>query len=436
MDPDDPFFSADNNDRTVLRPVPGGRKKDIKRPQQAAAISAHAEMASVHLLGDINPLEKAASGLLALLTQLNNLPQHPDPDGLKQNVMLEIKQFQQQAQTLGIDQETIVTARYVLCTVIDEAVLNTPWGQNCGWAQQSLLSHFHQEVSGGERFFKLLKSLGNNPTHNRNLLELMYLCLSFGFEGHYRLKSDGKDKLTRIREWLFNIIQTQRGHPEAALSPHWQGVIDQRNPMLRLIPLWVMAAVAAGFLVLVFALLSFFLNRQSDSAYQTIATLKAPEIAAPIQTPAPPIIVEPPAPTLTELLADEINASLVTVKETDDISVTTIQGDGLFKSGSANIQASIIPLLYRITEALNQFTGHVLITGHTDSIPIRGNLKYPSNWALSQGRAESVAELMKNKLDDVDRLLIEGRGDTEPIASNQDRTGRARNRRVEIILMR
>lgn len=436
MDPDDPFFSADNNDRTVLRPIPGGRKEDIKRPQQPTSVYADAGMESLGLLGNLNPLEKAASGLLALLTQLNQLPQHPDPAGLKQNIMLEIKQFQQQAQATGIDQETVFTARYVLCTVLDEAVLNTPWGQESGWAQQSLLSHFHKEVSGGERFFQLLKSLGSNPTHNRDLLELMYLCLSFGFEGRYRLNPDGKDKLMRIREWLFNLIQTQRGQPEASLSPHWRGVTDQRNPLLRLIPLWVMAAVAAGILVMAFALISLLLNKQSDRAYQQIVALKAPEIAAPVQPPAPPIVEDPPAPTLAELLVNEINANLLAVRETDDMSLTTIQGDGLFKSGSASIQSSVIPLIYRITGALNEFSGHVLITGHTDSIPIRGNLKYPSNWALSQARAESVAELVQHKLDDPDRLLIEGRGDSEPIATNKDRAGRARNRRVEIILMR
>jgi len=291
-------------------------------------------------------------------------------------------------------------------------------------------------VSGGERFFRLLKSLGDNPTHNLHLLELMYLCLSFGFEGRYRLSPDGRDKLTRIREWLFNLIQTQRGQPEATLSPHWQGVTDQRNPMLRLIPLWVLAAVVAGFLVLAFSLFSLLLNRQSDTVYQQIAALKPPDITVPVPEPAPPIVVEPPAPTLTELLINEINADQVAVKETDVTGVATIRGDGLFKSGSAGVKTSVIPLLYRITEALNEFTGHVLITGHTDSIPIRGNLKYPSNWALSQARAESVAELIKHKLDDPGRLLIEGRGDTEPIASNKERSGRAKNRRVEIILIK
>jgi type VI secretion system protein ImpK len=157
-----------------------------------------------------------------------------------------------------------------MCTVLDEAVLNTPWGANSNWSQHSLLSLFHKEVSGGERFFLLLKSLAQNPAKNRGLLELMYLCLALGFEGRYRIMQDGKNKLAGIREWLYQILQQERGSIEQALSPHWEGVIDQRNPLTRFVPLWVFGSVAAALLAILFSVFLFQLNSESDPVFRQI----------------------------------------------------------------------------------------------------------------------------------------------------------------------
>jgi len=435
MDPDDPFFSPPADDRTIIRPIPGGKKEDLQRAVQQQNTSFN-DNAPLTRLGNLNPLENSASALLTLLTQINNLQFHPDPELLRKKITEEIKTFQQKAQAKNIDNETIFTARYVLCTALDEAVLNTPWGHTGGWAQHSLLSHFHKEVSGGERFFQLLKSLGNSPSKNIDLLELMYLCLSFGFEGRYRLDNDGRDKLIRIREWLYQIIASQRGTQESSLSPHWRGVTDKRNPLLRLIPLWVFAAVMAGVLAIIFTVAVFYLNHRSDPVYSSIVAINPPKAAIPEPRPAPPVVVKKPVLTLSQLLSNEINLNLLQVTETDQMSVVTLQGDGLFRSGSASIHSTITALLYRIGESLSQLEGHILVTGHTDSIPVRGNLRYPSNWALSQARAETVTEILLTKVLTAERLLVEGRGDTEPVAANDSREGRAKNRRVEIMLMK
>lgn len=433
MQSDDPFFSPQADDRTVIRPVPGGRRSAVQPPSPEPVRSSAA--GPLVKLGRLNPLERAASILLALVTRLNTSHYQADPTGLKNKLIKEIEQFQLAAQAEQIDTQTISSARYVLCTVLDEAVINTPWGNQSGWAQQSLLSLFHKEVSGGERFFDLLKSLAQNPGKNRYLLELMYICLALGFEGRYRLIEGGKNKLAGIREWLYQILQKERGLAEPALSPHWQGVTDRRNPLIRLVPLWVFGAAAAALLAVIFSLFLLKLNHESDPVFAAIHAIKPPIIEVAEPEPMPPPPAAEPQLTLSILLANEIALKLLNVTELAHRSIVTLQSDNLFESGSSAINPKIYPLLYRIAESLNQLPGQVLITGHSDNAPIR-SARFPSNWHLSKARAEAVAEVIKQNLKSPDRTAIEGKSDLEPVASNATREGKAKNRRVEIALLK
>ncbi len=436
MNSKDPFTSSDRDDRTIIRPTPGGRRADLNRSASRPGNYASAA-GSLPQLGGLNTLEQAASGLLALLTRLNSTRSHPDPERLKDQITGEINLFHQTAQAKDIDPETVHTASYVLCTALDEAVLNTPWGNNSGWAQNSLLSSFHKEVSGGERFFQMLKSLGQNSARNLYLLELMYLCLALGFEGRYRIVAGGKDRLVQIRQWLYQLIRRERDGAEKQLSPHWQGVTDRRNPLARYVPLWVIAAVALGLSAVLYSALLMNLNHESDPVFKQIFAIK-PVVAKPpvrVEPEPAPVIRVVPELTLSKLLADEIAQGKVVVDEQAGQSKVIIQGDGLFRSGRSEVKQSVIPLLQRIAEALDQLRGQVLITGHTDSIPIR-NSRYPSNWHLSKDRATAVADIMRQYIDAAERISVEGRADLEPIASNETSQGRAKNRRVEILLIK
>jgi chemotaxis protein MotB len=89
----------------------------------------------------------------------------------------------------------------------------------------------------------------------------------------------------------------------------------------------------------------------------------------------------------------------------------------------------------RITESVISAKGKVLVAGHTDDIPISTDW-YRSNWELSAGRSVSVAEFMlKNKKLDPKRIIIEGHADTQPLVPNISSANRAKNRRVEVILV-
>jgi type VI secretion system protein ImpK len=75
------------------------------------------------------------------------------------------------------------------------------------------------------------------------------------------------------------------------------------------------------------------------------------------------------------------------------------------------------------------------VVGHTDSTPIK-TVRFPSNFQLSVERAKAVAELLKHGLTKPDRIDIDGKGPDVPIASNATPEGRAKNRRVEVMIGR
>ena len=168
--------------------------------------------------------------------------------------------------------------------------------------------------------------------------------------------------------------------------------------------------------------LRFAINSASDPVFSGIMSLAHRTALAP---PAA-------APRLAPLLKPEIDAGALQVSDLTDRSVVTIKGDGLFETGSAVLPDRVKPLLARIAGALNQVPGQVLITGHTDDQPVR-SLRYPSNWHLSQDRANAVLAALSEGVAPA-RLRAEGRADAEPLAPNDTPASRARNRRVEITL--
>ena len=445
---DDPFATEDGDTggRTIIRPAPGGRRSGSSpapasaprpsgpRPVEASAIAP----AGVGL----NPLEAAAAPLLSLIMRLKNTSTHPDPERLRLKMIEEIKAFTNNARNQGVHEKTVFRARYVLCTTLDEVVLNTPWGRASEWSESSLLITFHNETWGGEKFFELLDALIPDPRKNLHLLELMYLCLAFGFQGRYRLLENGRSRLEEQRERAYNAIRTARGEFERELSPHWRGVIDQRNPLSRYVPLWVVAAVAAALLLLAYAIFSWLLNNASDPVFTALSGIRGDSVPMVRRGGVTITEVKKTDPSLAQVaqnlrtfLEPEIRQGLVTVLEEADRTTVRIRGDGLFDSGKAEVKLAFYELLQqRIGAELNKVQGRVMVTGHTDNVPIR-TLQFPSNWHLSKARADSVVKILAARSANPSRFISEGRADTEPVAANDTPQSRALNRRVDIILL-
>ena len=213
----------------------------------------------------LNPLVAAASSLLSEVVRLKHSFESEDLDALNQRLTREIKVFEHRALHDGAESSQVMAARYVLCTVVDEAVVTTPWGNESEWSQMSLLSSFHNETFGGEKFFQLLARLSRNPVKHLPMLELMYLCLSLGFEGKYRVLQRGMLELEAVRDSLYRQIRQLRGDVPREVSPHWQGLKDTRRRLVRIVPWWLVALFTLMCLVMMYAGFAWVLGEQRDT---------------------------------------------------------------------------------------------------------------------------------------------------------------------------
>ncbi len=139
--------------------------------------------------------------------------------------------------------------------------------------------------------------------------------------------------------------------------------------------------------------------------------------------------------SLEGFLAAEQREGLVEVFDRGRDVVVLLRGEGLFASGSDQINPRFLRTTARIGQALRDRPGTVRVVGHSDNVPIR-TARFPSNWELSRARAASVARELAREMGDASRLQVDGLADTQPIASNATDEGRRRNRRIEIIVPR
>ncbi len=462
MSGDDPFAEPDDTDKTVIRPNPGGRRSTTPSqpapqpqaaPQQPAAPAedsfgvpqAPTASAQPQTSGGsevqisqtgMNRLNACATTLFSLISRIRNRAQHMDPEKLRQNVVAEVRAFENRALQAGIPAQTVKVARYALCATLDDVVLNTPWGGQSSWALQSMVGTFHRETVGGDRFYDLLARLEKEPANNIDMLEFLYMCLSLGFEGRLRVEQGGSDKHLQIRNGLARIIRGQRGPVERDLAPHWEGVKKPFKKLSAWRVVWIAIAVTGAILALQFTGLNYAL---STSTERLIGQLSVIDAGAPaeLQRRAPPPPPPPPPPQIekvTTFLQPEIEQGVVEVFQQGNTLIIRLVGSGMFGSGSDELQDAFKGPIQQVATALNDEPGPVIIVGHSDNVPIRSS-RFPSNMHLSLARAKSVMNSIALTLTDPSRLSAEGRADKQPIADNATREGRARNRRIEILLV-
>jgi type VI secretion system protein ImpK len=454
---DNPFAEPEDDNRTVIRPTPGRRRTPAaeqpavapseQSPTETVAqrpAAAAAEGTEDFAVG-ADVLAAAAAPLLQLMARLRNTASPPDSGDLYQRTVRQIRVFEQEARDKGVPLEQLRPAHYALCASLDDIVLNTPWGSSGTWSQRSLVSAFHQEVRSGERFFDLLKQMCANPGRFLPVIELMYICMSLGFIGQYRLSRRGVGEINRIREETYAVIVRQKKPAEPALAPHTKGVNAPYRPARFIVPLWVAAAAGLGIIGALFLWFSISLNSESDTVYARLQGAppdRMPTITrTPVVEPAPVIVVAPPPPEpstldkLRQFLKPEIDQKLVEVLGTPAQPLVRIIGRNMFASGSATLTPSFKPLLDRIGLALKEENGPVKVIGYTDSEPIR-TIAFPSNFQLSTARAQAASTIIGAALGEPSRITVEGRADADPIAPNSTPEGRERNRRIEVVLTR
>jgi len=142
---------------------------------------------------------------------------------------------------------------------------------------------------------------------------------------------------------------------------------------------------------------------------------------------------------LLEGMKAELEQGQVTISQLKGQLSVNVMNEILFASGSAEINEKGKGVLTRVGEVLQGLADkRIAIEGHTDSVPLKGNLtqKYPTNWELSAARATSVVRYLQNNVGiDPTKLSAVGYGPYQPVESNETAEGKAKNRRIEIKLI-
>jgi type VI secretion system protein ImpK len=395
--------------------------------------------------------------LLGLVVRMKTVTSGVNIVAVRDRVYEELRAFAGAGRNAGIPQDPLRAAHYALAATVDDVVMNTPWGAHGGWSKRTMVSAFHGDVEGGENFYKHLDNMLQAPAANRLTLELMYCCLSLGFEGRYRLHPRGASEHAKVRENLYNTLRGLMGPQERELSPEWRGVDMPARSSREGLPIWVFAAAAGVFLLGLYWGMSFLLGSNQDTFDDRFGRLlpnrsiQIPMIAPPARPPsAPPLPppAPPPPPVVTDasqrlrqLLEPEIRANQVSVEVFGRDTRITIHdsvlaaGRGMFDSGKADVRQEFVGLLRRIGEELQRYPGRVRVDGHTDNVPIsRANLRFPTNQVLSEARATSAAAIIAERLGDASRIVTRGFADQRPIADNSTDQGKANNRRIVVTL--
>jgi chemotaxis protein MotB len=138
---------------------------------------------------------------------------------------------------------------------------------------------------------------------------------------------------------------------------------------------------------------------------------------------------------IRQALAQEIASGKAEVERDGARIIIRLAEQGSFRSGSADLQPGFTQVLNTVGRTIAEGQSSVFIEGHTDNVPVVFNERFRSNWDLSAARSAAVADFLAGQGGvNAGRLRVSGHADTRPIDSNDTAAGRARNRRIEVII--
>lgn len=374
-----------------------------------------------------NILLAAASPLLNTIVHIRMAATHDDPAGLRLQLVEEVRQFENRCKQAGLPFETIIGARYCLCSTLDEAAAQTPWGIRGVWSGNGLLVTFHNESWGGEKFFQLLSRLSQNPAQHLALLEVIHYCLLLGYEGRYRGMENGRQQRDTLRARLGQLIVETRQGQDAPAS-----VTVEARPLTSEfwrppVPLWSCLLITALIAGLFYSGLNWRLGKQAEPVLRALYQAPLPEVTL-SRGATPQSLLN-----LRQRLSDVLAAGQLEVSDGPFGSKIILPADKLFAPGATALNSSGRALLTRVAAAVQDIKGTLLVSAYTDNRVVPSS-RLPSSYEFSLARAKAIAALLNQQLSAGQQAKAEGRGDSEPLLPNDSEENRARNRRIEITL--
>lgn len=207
---------------------------------------------------------------------------------------------------------------------------------------------------------------------------------------------------------------------------------------------WLITYADVITLLMVFFIVLYSMSEMDKAKYQAIAqslgqvfgggnlVVNIGGVGDGVSIPLPEEILEGLG---KELYNDFAHDGRFTVRVSERGLIISLAGSATFESGSAAIVPEMYPLLDAIAAKVQGTDFDISVEGFTDSDPIR-TAAFPSNWYLSVARANTVRDYLETHGVAPERMIVVGYGDTRPVWSNETEEGKAKNRRVDVVILR
>lgn len=408
------------------------------------------------------PLLEAAR---PLLQALRDTPAALEPNAVfarRQWLLNEARMFERVCSGLRVPRTEADNARYCLCSALDEAAMQTAWGRGASadseWSANGIATTLGYDRQGADRVFTLIDEASRAPTAYGDLLAVLQQIIASGFKGRHRFTSDGAAKLKAVRARLgvAEASQANRAHSQAQKrdtdkreaheatpapekpahtpthneAPRFsakEAAVDvafamKRAPQAAAVQrhtnriAWFVAGVLAAALLGASGLAAwrYTHNDAASAEAQSLGAL---------------------AKSIESELPHEVANHAIALDENADRTALAIHVEGMFAPGKAVLTPSAETAIAAIGKAIATAETHlrVHLIGYTDNVPAESKTGL-SNEALSTLRAQTVMKQLADAGVALDRVSVNGSGESSPLDDNHTLAGRARNRRVEIVV--
>ncbi|MBZ9794828.1 type IVB secretion system protein IcmH/DotU [Mesorhizobium sp. ES1-4] len=438
MSRDDPFGLSEDRERTRIR-LTGA----APRPMAPLVPGAPVKRARANP----NTLINIFAPLLEFAPELESALAPENPEVMRTRLLDELVRARDAAMAAGSSLERADQAAWVVAALLDDLALNTPWGGASAWPRQPLVVMLRGDVDAGTQFFTRLDELERHPNRDRELLELQYYCLALGFRGKYRVPGRAGDRsINAVRVAAARSLRDADAQ-DAPLSPNWKGVIASDEPQRFIVPIWVMALAAVVIAAAIHVGLSMGLSNQAVELSALVRTLPPPSRGDVTRAAPKPDAPEPPPPEAVDFaLLPEFEAGAPAdlkgaLSGTESVSLAKLvvqsSNPELFQSSRPTLTQGYEPLIDSIAKVIldnKELIGKITVIGHTDNVRLQRSNPLSTNQHLSEARAETIAKLLVQAGVPQESIHYEGRAESDPVADNSTREGRALNRRVEVLV--
>ncbi|GAB4222663.1 MAG: type IVB secretion system protein IcmH/DotU [Gammaproteobacteria bacterium] len=238
----------------------------IQMLNQPMSENAYYRSRIITTLTGVNQLVASITSLLAFIGRIHLLQQVPNFYGLQQYLVHEIHAAETQLHNKHYSMEIIRVTRYVLCATIDELLLK----HYPEWERHQLANYFQSDTEGSERFFVILQRLSGDTQRHIELLELMYICLSLGFEGKY---ANDKATLDKTVDKLFDAICQQRGENVLQLHVQSQAPYIPQLPEVKPLSLSLFLGIAGTLLFSLYSGFSYMLGVRATPILELLTNI-------------------------------------------------------------------------------------------------------------------------------------------------------------------